>query len=133
MKQDCERIFIELISPYLSATAIAKAYRKDDWHEVFKEATALRMETALAGDKIRLLYPTAQIETGFYDKLNRISDNTNQLIETAVKAEHDIMKGEKLPSPELSSEAFLKIAEIQNDLRSIIIDSVCTCEMKSET
>lgn len=119
MKDECEKLFIELVSPYLTAREVAKQYGREDWHGVFAFAEALQAEM-ISLRKTWIVEPIAS-------DIDEVKDYASDLAEIAVKQEHEVLQGRE-PSNHLSNEAMKVLGEIQGKLRTVIIDNVCACE-----
>jgi len=119
MKKDCEELFIELVSPYITAREVSKQYGREDWHGVFAFAEALQAEM-ISLRKTWIVEPIAS-------NLDEVKDLASDLAEIAVKQEHEAVQGREL-SDHLSTDAINLLGEIQGKLREVIIDNVCACE-----
>lgn len=121
MKKECEELFIELVSPYLTALEASKGYRRDDWHGVFAFALALGAELEeLEG----VSESSKELIKG---RLKELQPKISQLADIAAQQASEVIHNRE-PKAGLSNEAMEVLGEIQGKLREIVIDNVCACE-----
>ncbi len=117
MNKECEGVFIELISPYLTALEIAKACTAGDWHRVFVSAEALKQEVT------ELQHRDSRIP--------EILSLAEKISDLAIGQESRIMHYAE-PKAGITIEEAEINAEVQEKLRELIIDKICACETGSE-
>jgi hypothetical protein len=121
MKQECEGLFIKLVSPYITAAEAGRVFRKDDWFGVLAFANTLRAELD------RGLDIDEPVKESFGQDIKDLGVVVGQLVNAAVnQVDHIIHHRE--PREELSNEAMALTKEINSKWRKLVIDNVCACE-----
>lgn len=123
MKKECEQLFIDLVSPYLTAVEARRNFKKDDWHGVFAFAETLdELLGSIGFSKV----PDECLLT-FGGNINLIRAKAKMLSDIAVNQESRSLHDADLSST-LTNDAMDLIGDIQGKLREVIIDNVCACE-----